>query len=174
MTDPFVAEIRLMGFNFAPKGWAECNGQLLPLSQNTALFSLLGTMYGGDGESTFALPNLEGQVPIQQGQGPGRQFFQGEPGGTSDVTLLQSEMPNHTHKAQAAPDPAEQQAPAPDRSLARSTPGFAYQSNTSSNLVQMDFQAAAIYGSSLPHNNMPPTLVLDYCIALQGVFPQRP
>jgi len=174
MTDPFVAEIRLMGFNFAPKGWAECDGQLLPISQNTALFSLLGTMYGGDGKSTFALPNLEGRAPIQQGQGPGREFFQGEEGGAPNVTLLQSEMPNHTHKPQAAPDPAELQAPASDRSLARSTPGFAYQSNTSANLVQLDFQAATIYGSGLPHNNMPPTLVLDYCIALQGVFPQRP
>lgn len=175
MTDPFVAEIRINGFNFPPKGWAFCDGQLMPISQNTALFSLVGTFYGGDGKSTFALPNLQGQAAIQQGQGAGLQeYVQGQEGGTQNVTLLQSEMPAHTHTAQAAPDPAEVQAPNPERSLARSTPGFAYQSNTSANLVQMDPQAATVVGASFPHNNMPPSLVLNYCIALQGVFPQRP
>jgi microcystin-dependent protein len=176
MTDPFVAEIRVFGFNFPPKGWAFCDGQLLPLSQNTALFSLLGTMYGGDGKSTFALPDLQGQAAIQQGHGAGmeQEYFQGEPGGTATVTLLESEIPLHTHQAKATTEPAEFQAPAADRALARSAPGFAYQSNTSANLVPMNPQAATVVGASFPHNNMPPTLVLNFCIALQGVFPQRP
>src|SRR5246500_2564083 len=98
MSDQFLGEIRQFGFNFAPKGWAMCNGQLLPLSQNTALFSLLGTTYGGDGKSTFALPNLQGDVPMHPGQGPGLSLHDlGETGGTETVTLLQSEMPAHTH-----------------------------------------------------------------------------
>lgn len=175
MTDPFVAEIRIFGFNFPPKGWAFCDGQLLPLSQNTALFSLLGTMYGGDGKSTFALPDLQGQAAVQEGQSPsGTQYFQGEPGGADSVTLLQSEMPGHTHQAQAASQAATQSSPAPDRAMARAVPGLPYQGDTNANLTQLNFQAASIAGSSLPHNNMPPTLVLNYCIALQGVFPQRP
>ena len=100
--DPFVAEIRMVGFNFAPKGWAQCQGQLLPISQNTALFSLLGTMYGGDGKSTFALPNLQGNTPIGQGQGPGLSPRDvGEQGGSPTVTLLQTEIPGHSHTLNA-------------------------------------------------------------------------
>lgn len=175
MTDPFVAEIRIFGFNFPPKGWAFCDGQLLPLVQNTALFSLLGTMYGGNGASNFALPNLQGSAAVQQGQSPsGSQYFQGEEGGSQTVTLLQSEMPAHTHQAQATGQAATQSSPAPDRAMARAVPGLPYQGNTSANLVPLNFQAASVAGSSFPHNNMPPTLVLNYCIALQGAFPQRP
>lgn len=172
--DPFVAEIRVVGFNFAPRGWATCDGQLLPISQNTALFSLLGTTYGGDGRSTFALPNIEGQTGIGVGQGPGLQdYFEGQQGGSQTVTLLQSEMPSHNHNARAVPDPAELQAPAPDRALARSTPGFAYQSNSAANLVAMAPQTIAPAGGDQPHNNMAPALTLLYVIALQGVFPPR-
>src|SRR5512136_2469483 len=130
MSSPFVAEIRIFGFNFAPKGWAFCDGQLLPLSQNTALFSLLGTTYGGDGKSNFALPNLQGNAPMHWGQGPGLSLHDlGETGGSETVSLLESEMPAHLHNVRAATDPADLNAPSPARSLARSTSGFAYQSS---------------------------------------------
>lgn len=174
MTDPFVAEIRMYGFDFPPKGWAYCEGQLLPLSQNTALFSLLGTMYGGDGDATFALPDFGGRGPVGVGQGPDSEYFQGEPVGTDTVTLQESEMPLHTHTAQASGDPAEYAAPAADRALARAAPGTPYQPNSTDNLVDMDPQAITVAGSSFPHNNLPPILVLNACIALQGVYPQRP
>ncbi|MGN6216280.1 MAG: phage tail protein [Solirubrobacterales bacterium] len=174
MADPYVAEIRVFGFNFAPKGWAFCDGQLLPISQNTALFSLLGTNFGGDGKSTFGLPNFQGSAAIGQGEGSGLSpYYVGEEGGVPYVTLLQSEIPTHTHTAQASNEPAELQAPNPERALARSKPGFAYQSESSKNLVQMNFQSTTIVGSSLPHNNMPPYLTLNFCIALQGVYPPR-
>jgi microcystin-dependent protein len=170
--DPFVGEIRVVGFNFAPTGWAQCNGQLLPLSQNTALFSLLGTFYGGDGKSTFALPDLQGTVPVNQGQGPGlSDYGVGESHGVETVTLLQTEIPAHTHAMLARNDPAELQAPAPDRAMARSTSGFAY--NTVAPNVNMDPQVLSIAGGSLPHNNRQPLLVVNYIIALQGVFPPR-
>src|ERR687885_533527 len=118
MSDQFVAEIRIFPFNFPPTGWAFCDGQLMPISQNTALFSLLGTMYGGDGKSTFALPNLQGAAPMFWGQGPGlTDRSEGEMSGSPSVTLLQTEMPGHSHNLMASSDPAELGAPAPDRSL---------------------------------------------------------
>jgi microcystin-dependent protein len=175
MADPFIAEIRVFGFNFAPKGWAHCDGQLLPKAQNTALFSLLSTTYGGNGTTTFALPNLRDRTTLGAGQGPGLSNYDlGQEEGTQIVTLLESEIPSHTHGARARNDPAELQAPAPDRALARSTAGFAYQSNTSANLVPMAPETAAAAGASFPHNNMPPVLTLNFCIALQGVFPPHP
>ncbi|MCM3905165.1 MAG: tail fiber protein [Pyrinomonadaceae bacterium] len=174
MSDPFVAEIRIFGFNFAPTGWAQCNGQLMPISQNTALFSLLGTVYGGDGKSTFALPNLEGNAPMQPGQGQGLSLRDlGEMSGTEFVTLLESEIPLHTHNMMASVDPADAQIPTPNATLARSSGGNAY-STTFSGLVQMAPQALAPAGGSLPHNNLQPYLTLNFCIALQGIFPQRP
>jgi microcystin-dependent protein len=172
MADPFVAEIRIFPFNFAPKGWAFCDGQLLPLSQNTALFSLLGTTYGGDGKSNFALPNMQGNVPMHPAQGPGLSLHDlGETGGSETVTLLQSEIPAHSHAMRAVIDPAEVQSPAPDRSLARSAPGFAYDPNTPNAI--MANQTLAPAGGDQPHNNLMPYLTLNFNIALQGVFPPR-
>jgi microcystin-dependent protein len=174
MADPFIAEIRVFGFNYAPKGWAECNGQLMPISQNTALFALLGTNYGGDGKVTFGLPNFQGAAPIGQGEGPGLlPHYVGEQGGTPQVTLLQSEIPAHTHQAMSTNEFAEYQAPGPERALARSKPKFAWQSEATKNLVQMNFQSTTVVGSSFPHNNMPPSMPLVFCIALQGVWPPR-
>src|SRR4051794_21614650 len=162
MADPFVAEIRIFPFNFAPKGWAWCNGQLLPLSQNTALFSLLGTVYGGDGKSNFALPDIQGSCVVHPGQGQGLSLYdQGQTGGTQTITLLNSEMPIHTHQGQASIDDGTFQAPAPDRELATSTPGFAYVA-TNPSPVSMNFQALSVAGGSLPHNNLQPGLVLNF------------
>ncbi|MDQ1673180.1 MAG: hypothetical protein QOC98_1742 [Frankiaceae bacterium] len=174
MSDPFVAEIRVVSFNFAPAGWALCNGQLMPISQNTALFSLLGTFYGGDGKSTFALPNIQSMTVVAPGQGVGlTERFLGEQIGSDTTTLLASEIPAHNHTIGAATDPGELSAPEPDRILTRSAPGFAYQSNSSSNLVGMSPGALGVAGGGLPHNNWSPVLVLNYVIALQGIFPQR-
>ena len=171
--DPFLAEIRIFAGNFAPRGWALCNGQLLPISQNTALFSLLGTMYGGNGQSTFALPNLQGAAPMHVGQGPGlSQRVEGEQGGEQAVTLLQTEMPAHTHgllgtnQLQQLPDPS-------NHTLARANANAYLQAPGSGSFTQMSPSAIGISGSSLPHNNMPPYVTLNFIIALQGVFPQR-
>ena len=173
MADPFVAEIRIFPFNFAPKGWAWCNGQLLPISQNTALFSLLGTTYGGDGKSTFALPNLEGSAPIHAGQGPGLSLYDlGQQGGSETVTLLQSEIPAHPHTMRAdVIDLADTNVVSPNASYALSTGGTLYQTSTNVNLADGALVPA---GNSAPHNNMMPYLTLYFNIALQGVFPARP
>lgn len=176
MSDPFVAEIRIFPFNFAPKGWAFCDGQLLPVSQNTALFSLLGTTYGGDGKSTFALPDMQGNAPMQPGQGPGLSPHDlGETGGTETVTLLQSEMPLHPHSLMALnSDFGNLNAPSPLRSLARSGSATAYQANSTTGITQMSPSALAPAGGDQPHNNMMPYLTLSFCIAMQGIFPSRP
>ena len=174
MADPFVAEIRIFPFNFAPKGWAFCNGQILPISQNTALFSLLGTTYGGDGKSTFALPDLQGNAPMHPGQGQGLSLRDlGETGGAEDITLLGSEIPLHPHTLMASVENATQGTLANNVTLESSISGSLYQSNVNANLVQMNLQALAPTGGSLPHNNMQPYLTLNFCIALQGVFPPR-
>jgi microcystin-dependent protein len=174
MADPFVAEIRIFPFNFAPKGWAWCDGQLLPLSQNTALFSLLGTTYGGDGKSTFALPDLQGRAPMHPGQGPGLSLHDlGETGGSETVTLNESEIPSHSHSILAANFPGDIQSPTTAVALARSSGGNAYQTVVNQNLVPMSPSALAPAGGDQPHNNMMPYLTLYFCIALQGVFPPR-
>jgi microcystin-dependent protein len=175
VSDPFVAEIRIFPFNFAPTGWAFCDGQLLPISQNTALFSLLGTYYGGDGKTTFALPNMQGSVAMQPGQGGGlSERFLGEMSGTETVTLLTSEIPLHTHNMMAHNlDFADTQNPSVNSTIAKSNQGNAYQTNSSANLTQLAFQALTPAGGSLPHNNLQPYLTLNYCIALQGVYPAR-
>ncbi len=169
MADPFVAEIRIFPFTFAPKGWAFCNGQLLPISQNTALFSLLGTTYGGDGKSTFALPGLQGSAAMHPDD---NQFPVGAQGGSQTVTLLESEMPVHTHSANANNQQGNANAPKPTNPLSRASEGFAYA--TAGSLVQMDPTMIAPTGGDAPHNNMQPFLTLNFNIALQGVFPQRP
>lgn len=173
MADPFVAEIRIFPFNFPPKGWAWCDGQLLPLSQNTALFSLLGTTYGGNGKSNFALPDLQGRAPMHPGQGPGLSLHDlGETGGSETVSLLESEIPSHSHSLRASTDDADVKAPSPQRSMARSTGGFLYL-NPPANLTPMAGESLAPAGGDQPHNNMMPYLTFYFCIALQGVFPPR-
>jgi microcystin-dependent protein len=171
--DPFVAEIRVFPFNVVPKGWAQCNGQLLPILQNTALFSLLGTMYGGDGKSTFALPNLQGRAPMFHGQGPGLSLYdQGQTGGSETVTLLQSEIPAHAHALRAQTnDPADVAVPNGNAAFASSDGGSAYAPVTPD--VQLASEALAPSGGSQPHNNLMPYLTLNFCIALQGVYPPR-
>lgn len=170
MSDQFVAEIRIFPFNFAPVGWAFCDGQLLPISQNTALFSLLGTTYGGDGKSNFALPNLQGNAPMQQGQGPGLSLRDlGEMSGAESVTLLTSEIPAHNHTLNTTNNDANNSQPA-NRYIGRGQPLYL---SPPAGLQQMAPQVLALAGGSLPHNNMQPYLTLNFCIALQGVYPPR-
>ena len=169
--DPFVAEIRIMANNFAPTGWAFCAGQLLPISQNTALFSLVGTYYGGDGKSTFGLPDMQGSAPMFWGQGPGlSDRFIGEIGGVQSVTLLQSEIPSHNHNVLTAGDPGDTNKPT-NNAIARSSGASVY--GTAGSTVTMSPNTIAPAGSSFPHNNMQPYITMNFVIALQGVFPPR-
>lgn len=171
--DPFVAEIRIFPFNFAPKGWAFCDGQILPLSQNTALFSLLGTTYGGDGKSNFALPDMQGNAPMHPGQGPGLSLHDlGETGGSETVSLLESEIPSHAHTLRGDANVSESPDPSAN-SLGRGSSINAYQTTSNANLVSMAPEALAPAGGDQPHNNMQPYLTLNFCIALQGVYPPR-
>lgn len=174
MADPFVAEIRIFPFNFAPKSWAWCDGQLLPLSQNTALFSLLGTTYGGNGTSNFALPDLQGRAPMHPGQGSGLSLHNlGETGGSDRVTLLESEIPSHQHPLNSASAPANRTHPG-GNAIARAEGATPYvPSNPSPALVTMAPQALTPAGGDQPHNNMQPYLTFYFCIALAGVFPPR-
>jgi len=176
MSNPFLAEIRIFTGNFAPKGWAMCDGQLMPISQNTALFSLLGTTYGGDGKSNFALPNLQGCAPMQAGQGPGLSLRDlGETGGEQSVTLLQTEMPAHSHTVRCTSTSGTSITPQADVwSVASARRATANQYSTAiGGGIQMHPFALSITGGNLPHNNMPPFLGLTFIIALQGVFPAR-
>ena len=172
--DPFVAEIRIFPFNFAPKGWAWCDGQLLPLSQNTALFSLLGTTYGGDGKSNFALPNLQGNAPMHPGQGPGLSLHDlGETGGLETVSLLESEIPAHNHQVGTQNIPlGGVVAPAADATLNRPASGNLFNVANPAP-VAMASQGLAPAGGGQPHNNMQPYLTFYFNIALQGVYPPR-
>jgi len=171
MSNPFLAEIRIFPFNFAPKGWAFCNGQLIPISQNTALFSLVGTYYGGDGKSNFALPNLQGCVPVSSGQSTtGSVYSLGESLGSDTITLLQSEIPVHSHNVEAFGHQGTTGVPA-NNPLANSSTDI-YQTATTG-LRPMSFNALAPAGGDQPHNNLMPYLVFNFCIALQGVFPSR-
>jgi len=173
MSEPFVAEIRIFAGNFAPRGWAFCNGQLLPVAQNTALFSLIGTTYGGDGRTTTALPDLQGRAPMQPGRGPGLTDRRlGQRGGVEMVTLTEAQMPNHTHTLRALSDPGDLFAPA-NRSLARSRNGAAYQSDSTNNMGDMASQMLPNAGGSQAHNNMQPYLTMNFIIALVGLYPSR-
>jgi microcystin-dependent protein len=179
MSSPFVAEITMFAFNFPPVGWAFCQGQLLPISQNTALFSLLGTMYGGNGTTNFALPDLQGQTAIAFGQGPGLEaYVQGETVGVPDVTLLTSEMPIHTHFVNATTDRgnstlASGNVPATGAAGTPQKPTVAKLYSTNAPNTQLNSPALSVAGGSQPHNNMQPYLTLNFCIAMQGVFPPR-
>jgi microcystin-dependent protein len=180
MSNPFVAEIRIFAGNFAPTGWALCNGQILPLSQNTALFSLLGTTYGGDGKSNFALPNLQGSAPMHPGQGPGLSLRDlGESGGEQFVTVLQTELPQHSHVLQgstafgAGTDPTNGFLAHSRWFQSNANKGVVALYNTPQSVTPMNPVSTSVAGGSLPHNNMMPYLGLTFIIALQGVFPPR-
>lgn len=179
MSSPFVAQIQMFAFNFAPVGWAFCAGQLLPISQNTALFSLLGTTYGGDGKSNFALPNMQDNAAVNEGQGPGLStYFLGEEAGVPNVTVLQTEMPSHNHGLMATSTQGTVPA-ATNNQLAKAFSGGKAASYTGNYLSTSAPQTAAgamtlsIAGSSFPHNNMQPYLAVNFCIAMQGIFPPR-
>jgi microcystin-dependent protein len=172
MAAPFIAEIRIFGFNFVPRGWASCDGQILPIAQNTALFSLLGTNFGGDGRSTFGLPALQGRCAIGQGQGPGLSDRSiGESGGAASVALTPAQMPQHTHELRATASPTSA-SPAGATLSASSTGAVLYR--TSAANAPMAGQSVTSVGGGQPHENRQPYLPLKFCIALQGVFPPRP
>ena len=172
MSEPFLGEIRVVGFDFAPTGWALCNGQILPISQNAALFSLLRTQFGGNGTSTFALPNLQGYAPMDQGNGIGLSpRVIGETGGEANVTLLGIQMPSHTHPPA---DSTTSNAASPANAIfggggRGKQPAY----GTTAPNSQMNVQAIGFTGGNQPHNNMPPYLTMNFIIALQGIFPSR-
>jgi len=177
MADPFVAEIRIFPFNFAPQGWAFCNGQIMSISQNTALFSLVGTTYGGDGIRNFALPNLQGNAPMSPGQGPGLSpHILGEASGSPSVTLLTSGMPSHTHGINCIDGPrVGGQSGSPANAIPVKTggaPANAYTSGAPQNQT-MAAAMVGVVGGNMPHNNLMPYLTLNFCIAMQGIYPPR-
>lgn len=175
MSEPFTGEIRMFGFNFAPRNWAFCNGQLLPISQNSALFSLLGTMYGGDGRTTFGLPNLQSRVPVHQGTGPGLSNRQmGQTGGAETVTLTIPEMPSHTHNVQMMAESRPANSTDPTGTILATGP-TAYRSNTPAEDVAMDPNAVrqTSQGGNIGHQNMMPFQVVNFCVAMFGLYPSR-
>lgn len=165
MSEPFLAEVKIVSFNFAPKGWALCDGQLLPINQNQALFSLLGTTYGGDGQTTFALPDLRGRVPLHVGNG----YWLGHSGGAEAHTLTSAELPQHLHTVAAAS--ADASALAPGGHLPAATPAPIYADGT--NLVALHAASTSAAGGSQPHTNLQPSLTINFVIALQGIFPSH-
>lgn len=174
MSEPFIAEIKIFAGNFAPRGWAFCDGSLLQIAQNTALFALVGTTYGGDGRTTMGLPDLQGRAPMHPGNGPGLTSRRlGERGGTKTETLSESQMANHTHTMQAVNVPASSFTPTSTSAIARSVGGNVYQQNTTANLVNLHADTLSDVGGGQSHNNLQPLLTLHYIIALVGIFPPR-
>lgn len=167
MAEPFLSEIKMMSFNFPPKGWALCNGQLLPINQNQALFALLGTTYGGNGQTTFGLPNLRGRVPIHMGGG----HVIGEAAGVEAVTLNIQQLPGHTHSVNAS-SAASDGSPVPANNFLGGA-NNAYLAPDAGTPTTMNPQTIASIGGSQPHTNMQPYLTVSFCIALQGIFPSR-
>lgn len=173
MSEPFLAEVRIVGFNFAPRGWAFCDGQILPINQNQSLYSLLGTTYGGDGRTSFALPDLRGRTPIHVGESEGGVFHTlGSKTGEETHTLAGNEMPNHDHTLRASADDANAVAASSTSVLARTIAADIYRSQTD-NLVNLGSGTVANVGGGQAHNNMQPYLAINFCIALQGLFPSR-
>lgn len=176
MSEPFIAEIRIFAGNFAPRNWAFCDGQLLPISQNSALFSLIGTTYGGDGRSTTALPNLQGRAPMHPGRGPGLTSRRlGEKTGTETVTLVEAQIPSHSHTARGSTSVGTPNL-APNTQASFAQQGFGdrlYSTNTSTNLVDMASEALSTTGGGQAHENMQPFLTMNFIIALQGLYPAR-
>ncbi|MEM5585249.1 tail fiber protein [Roseibium sp. AS2] len=174
MSEPFIAEIRIFAGNFAPRGWAFCDGQLLPIAQNTALFSLIGTTYGGDGRTTTALPNLQGRAPMHPGRGPGLTSRRlGERVGAETVTLTEAQIPSHSHTVRASSTSGGIAIPAVTTSFGRSGSDRAYHSDTASNLVDMAFEALSTTGGGQAHDNVQPYLAMNFIIALLGLYPSR-
>ncbi len=173
MSEAFVGEIRICGFNFAPQGWAFCDGQLLSISQNTALFSILGTTYGGNGTTNFGLPDLRGSVPLGFGQGPGLSLYDlGQKAGEENVTLLSNQMPAHNHIPNSANNfDSDETTPAGNIWAASGNLDSLYASGNPN--TTMNSNALGGAGGSQPHNNMQPTLTLNFVICMQGIFPQR-
>ena len=165
MSEPFLAEIRIFGFNFAPRGWATCDGQILPINQNQSLYSLLGTTYGGDGRTSFGLPDLRGRVPLHEGSG----FGLGSKSGAENVVLNVTQRPGHTHQLNATENPAATDSPTGNVFAAAPDDRYA----TAANLVNTASGAVTNSGGSQAHTNIQPSLVLNFCIALQGLFPSR-
>jgi microcystin-dependent protein len=165
MSEPFLSEIKIVSFNFAPKGWALCNGQFLPINQNQALFALLGTTYGGNGQTTFALPNLRGQVPIHMGNG----HTLGEKGGTTSVTINIQQLPTHLHSLNGSSTTGTVNVNTGNQFGVSQTPVY----SPPQNLITINPQTVTNIGGSQPHNNMMPYLVLNFIIALQGIFPSQ-
>lgn len=173
MSEPFLGQITIVGFNFAPRGWALCDGQLLPIAQNTALFSLLGTTFGGDGRTTFALPDLRSRVPLQPGSGPGLPFYTwGEKGGAEEVTLSLAQLPNHGHPVYAHNGPGDTFTPENTTWANDATQSIPTYSTTTPNQM-MSSNAIGTTGGSQPHTNIQPYLAMYYCIAMQGIYPSR-
>ena len=174
MSEPFIAEIRIFAGNFAPRGWAFCDGQLLPIAQNTALFSLIGTTYGGDGRTTTALPNLQGRAPMHPGRGPGLTSRRlGEKVGVDTVTLSEAQIPSHSHTARATTSRGQDITPDNTSAIARSGGGTAWQTNTTANLVDLASSTLATTGGGQAHTNVQPFLTLNFIIALVGLYPSR-
>ncbi len=172
MSEPFLAEIKIVGFNFAPRGWAECDGQLLPISQNQSLFSILGTTYGGDGRTTFALPDLRGRTPIHADSSIGTSHPLGQKAGEENVVLNATQMPQHNHQFQIENSEGDSD-PAGTKVISKSKNELRFADNADAATAQMSPATIGNTGAGQGHNNMQPYLVLNYVIALQGLFPSR-